>query len=294
MSSTVCTAYPHSLYSSCNCPTHRARRLRVMKLASAGLLVKVPATAAWEAIDRMHARGYSTPQIAEAAQYNPRSLQGAHEERRRGHARRFGPLIAKAIVQAEIVLYETAEPHRTPVCGPQRRLRALAAMGWNGDAISADSGVPVASLQKIRTGTWAWVNSATAKAIAESYDRLWHQQGGDHRSLGKARVQGWPGPLAWDDTPPEDPEEVSHWIDDPDAVPDLGTAAGQRKIDMVLLLQEIERGTTDTRMAEWFGCDRESLYQALRRKGHEEAADRLLAWSGRSPLVGARRASRAS
>lgn len=204
----ACKVYPNSLYTKCPCPEHRARRSKIMKAEAAGVLRKVPPAAAWEALDRMRARGLTVPQIAELAGLNADSLYGAITERKAGHTRRLQSQIRLALVNAERTS-RTVRPSWVSPLGASRRLQALAVMGWSGPMLAERTGVPLKTLDNLRVGKGTRVARVHVEAVERVYEELWNVDGGNLIAKGVARKRGWLPPMAWDDDAIDEPEEKS-------------------------------------------------------------------------------------
>jgi len=109
----------------------------------------------------------------------------------------------------------TAAPAYTPV-GIQRRLRALAALGWCAPEIAAAAGVHREPLVRIRRGKFppVVVKSRFAIAVCRAYDTLhMHPAPSNRHSLRTRRMAarlGWAPPFAYDDidNPNEEPQGV--------------------------------------------------------------------------------------
>ncbi|MGW2048639.1 hypothetical protein ACWCPF_26160 [Streptomyces sp. NPDC001858] len=83
--------------------------------------------------------------------------------------------------------------------GSIRRLRALACLGHTLDEIGAETGMNRHRLGRIITGKHAELDAPTARAITTAYRRLSAFRSDNPHTIRRARVQGWHGPLAWDD-----------------------------------------------------------------------------------------------
>lgn len=97
--------------------------------------------------------------------------------------------------------------------GTARRLQALAAIGWTGTALAAESGMMQQQISFLTKGARP-VAASVAERVAGLYDRLSMLPGPSESARKRAEVKGWARPLEWDD----------ETIDDPDGVPDFGTA----------------------------------------------------------------------
>ena len=92
--------------------------------------------------------------------------------------------------------------------GTRRRLQALVAIGWTAPLIGARLDVTQALITRLYHRPR--VNSQTAAAVRALYDELWNVPGPSWRSRYRARVAGWPPPLAWDDDTIDDPTAWPH------------------------------------------------------------------------------------
>lgn len=102
----------------------------------------------------------------------------------------------------------------TPI-GLQRRMRALAWMGWELADIAAHSGVYEPHVLAARLGLGA-SSPDEARLLVETYDELCMRFGPSDQARRYAVDHGWNPPLAWDE--PDDADSP-HNIDDPDAWP---------------------------------------------------------------------------
>lgn len=108
---------------------------------------------------------------------------------------------------------------RTPIVGTQRRLRALACLGWSWTSLAAEVGVSESVIRRLSRAQYSTVNAATADRVAALYERLSMTRGPSSRAATHAARNGFAPPLAWDDTD----------LDDPDATPRDGLEHGTRK-----------------------------------------------------------------
>ena len=166
--------------------------------------------------------------------------------------------------------------------GTRRRIEALMCAGWSQGHIGIELGVSRQSVSKYRRN--ARVDSDTARAVRDLYDRLWGTQGPEIRVRNKAAREGFAPALAWDDDT----------IDDPNATPDLGAetprpqgGAGRPFADVVEDVEDIlswEPYTTATELAHRLGYRDSSGIQIALRRG--ERTD-LLAQLARNAEVAA-------
>lgn len=157
--------------------------------------VRVSTVVRWQAEVRAHAPAV-WPSDADIAAFAAGRAHRAHEQLVRNRwewRRRTGPLLVDST-------------------GTQRRLRALAAVGWRYADIADEVGASRTRIGHLAVGLFPTVHRDTAAAIADVYDRLSMTAGPSDRSRAVAAGRGWPPPLAWDD----------ETIDDPAARPDRG------------------------------------------------------------------------
>ncbi|MDZ5146323.1 hypothetical protein [Microbacterium testaceum] len=101
--------------------------------------------------------------------------------------------------------------HWVSARGTQRRLQALATLGWSASELLRRAGLPRTKLFNIHTRDH--VSPEVHRAIARLYDELWDQQAPAHTSYEqasrtatrkRAAAEGWLPPLAWDDIDADD------------------------------------------------------------------------------------------
>lgn len=98
--------------------------------------------------------------------------------------------------------------------GTQRRLQALAAIGWNNQRIADRLGWRWQNVRALACGTPQHVFKATADRVAAIYRDLCAQPGPSAHARAAAARRGWLSPIAWDN------------IDDPNARPQVDTGVG--------------------------------------------------------------------
>lgn len=266
-----CRAYSHSLWTTCDCPRHRARRSLIMKMNDAGVLHRVVGIPtlheAWRALDDMLARGLNMKQIGKACGLNHESLQGALWERRaKGRERTFHPLVRRALVAGEMRSRDW-RPAMVPVWGPARRLQALAWMGWTADDLVAQSTLSKSEIQKVRSLRRPNINLYIAEEIERLYDALWDKDGGSPITRGYAKAHGWVSPLAWDD----------ETIDEEHATPYAEAHSYDEGFSDEKVNERFLCGRVLEQIAEEIGIKPHSLLRRLERHGRTELADALRA-----------------
>lgn len=198
---TTCIRRPHATWTSCRCETCTPERLHLAKLARTGRRPIRRSEAAWAEVDALLAAGWSSGAIASAAHLSADTMRNALALRSRWTTHH-----ARAIL--------TRDPWPTeglvPIIGATRRVRALAALGWDLGSITRETGVPTMTLSWVRAGKGEHVSAGTHAAIRAAYDLLEMRAGPSAITRATAARSCWAGPLAWDD------------IDDPAATPDVG------------------------------------------------------------------------
>lgn len=89
-----------------------------------------------------------------------------------------------------------------PAVGAQRRLQALAVMGWSADVIAEKIGSHYRPLMKIRAGERKRVRLSNHRRIAAVFEVLAMKEAPGQSGLvarGYARERGWVPPLSWTD-----------------------------------------------------------------------------------------------
>ncbi len=168
-----------------------------------GTYRRVSSDAAWARLDELLAEGFSTYWIASAAGLVDNSIQTAlQDEQATGSRRRFGAVIAAAIVNADM---STATIGRRSATGTRRRLQALAVNGWGLQHLADLTDVPMTTLHALRNGKIGQTRPAYWRAVRDIYDELGDDQGPNRQAADKASRLGWLPPFAWDE-PDLDPE----------------------------------------------------------------------------------------
>lgn len=92
-----------------------------------------------------------------------------------------------------------------PYHGTQRRIQALACLGYDHKFIARKTGICREDISEISRGKWANVRASTAHAIKnvyEQYEARWATNNDSYspiRTRNRARNNGWVPPLGWDD-----------------------------------------------------------------------------------------------
>ena len=156
----------------------------------------------------------------------------------------------------------------------QRRLRALAAIGWDCRTIAAKLGIGTRQVVQLR-GDRRLVRTSTdtrVRALYEELSMMLPPDGIASRS-GRTRAarDGWAPPLAWDDG------MGPHGIDNPAATPVTGrprkTRTAAEKIEELDMLAGSGNADEIARRLGYSGAD--SMATSLSRAGHTEAARKI-------------------
>ncbi|GAA4929038.1 hypothetical protein GCM10023224_05560 [Streptomonospora halophila] len=258
---------PHGTYAGykhhgCHCdPCNQARRDyendRSRAIAYGTWSPWGDADAVRARITALKAAGWSIKAVATAA----RTTEDVVRNLGRDPGRRVRAEVAARILEID----QLWPAGYVPAVGSVRRLRALAVIGHGLCEVSAESGLSVSGLSKLRAGQ-RWTQARTPAAVEVAYTRLEMRPASSPRAgiiRERARAAGWAPPLAWDD------------IDDPDAVPDLGervprfVAIGEDAAELVAL------GYPKHAIAERLGVTRGYVTSALtahHRRIHRAAA----------------------
>lgn len=91
----------------------------------------------------------------------------------------------------------------TDAIGTIRRVQALAAIGYSPRRVGMMAGLGQPMMSQLMAGKHKRVNVRTAQAVADVFERLAMTPAPPSRettyALKRARENGWPPPLAWDD-----------------------------------------------------------------------------------------------
>lgn len=99
---------------------------------------------------------------------------------------------------------------RLDATGSRRRLQALLAIGYDNRTQAREAGYTENSVWRIQSGAQSIIEAAAARRIEEAFNRLQMTSGPSGRAVNRAKMLGYPPPLAWDEDD----------IDDPNAMPD--------------------------------------------------------------------------
>jgi hypothetical protein len=114
--------------------------------------------------------------------------------------------IAKAILA--VTFHPSHGRVMTLGIGPQRRIRALVAMGYSVRALCELTGLTAHKLSTLPSDQL--VPTAVWRVINDVYEHLSMTPGPDEQGRDAAREQGWATPLAWDDDEIDNPRARPH------------------------------------------------------------------------------------
>jgi hypothetical protein len=99
--------------------------------------------------------------------------------------------------------YLNRGPFKVSAVGTQRRLQALAAIGWSSRVVAGRLGVTPQTLRRLHEQVHVW--TTTRDRVAAVYDELSMTPGGCRRAQTWAVKRGWLPPLSWNDEEMDDP-----------------------------------------------------------------------------------------
>lgn len=147
---------------------------------------------------------------------------------------------------------------KVPAIGAQRRLQALAYMGWSCPVIAEMIGSHYRPLIRIRDGARQNVMLSTHERIDKVFREYQIVEAPGHSgrvTRGVARSKGYVSPLAWDD------------IDNPDEAPTGVAGSGRRRVDRELVTWLVGEGLSDSAVGERLGCTARTVFRVRRELG---------------------------
>lgn len=251
----------YSRYSrhACRCQpcldAGRSYRLRLGYDHTNGIRRRIDNTQARAHIERLVARGWSQAQIAEAA-----GLTGATvSEVLSGRYSTVRRETAAAILDVRLDQAPPTVRGMVDATGTRRRLQALCALGHTLPDVARMVGVGVSSLQQTAEGRWAKVRALTAAKVARVYRQLSTAPAPPTRHAEQARnqamVQGWHGPMAWDD------------IDDPACLPDPDGPSVPRHLHADDVAELVACGLDDGAIGRRLGVSARTVLRARAAHG---------------------------
>lgn len=263
---TACRRQALSMWSVCTCPDCRALRCSTAKAARTGTLPPRRSKEAQEVVRAWYDRGWSTSAVVSVTGLDRTVVESFY---RRYlivvRERQYGRTLSERIIAAA---GRTPTEGSIGAVGTQRRLQALAFMGWDLTSISARTGVTENVLLHVRSGKQTRVKAAAAARVAAVFDKVSMTPGPSKRTATIAtRRYGWAPPLAWDDDT----------IDDPTATPATSSPATVHvdDVDEVAVARAIHG--TDGPPVRLNRAERRIVVEELLRRGvsHSQIADRV-------------------
>ena len=168
---------------------------------------------------RLAARGIGYKRAAELAGVTVESVR-VIVAGRRGSRRGELPQAVRYHLAAALlrVLGDEPDPVLVPALGAQRRIQALACMGWSHSLLAARLGLNAGNFHRVLRQEQ--IRPTTHWAVVALFDTLWnvappeatpHEKAAVTRARAHARENGWHAPLAWDDIDNDEaPAEGEH------------------------------------------------------------------------------------
>jgi len=189
----------------------------------------VPIGPVRDRIALLQAAGLSTITIGLAADVPHSSIRSIMLDPQRT---RVGAATAARIMALRMRESEFPPEALIPALASQRRLRALARLGWTTSAIGVRIGFSLSELAKIRLGTRKTIRADIAAAIHRAFDELRIEPAPKDSFAVRVRNlairEGWPRPIDWD----------GYAMDDPAASPMPEPARGRRAASTTAELEE--------------------------------------------------------
>lgn len=159
------------------------------------------------------------------------------------------------------------------VVGTQRRIRALARIGWSGLYLAERLGVT--HVGQYATGhSRKFVTARRARDIRDLYDELSMTPGPSRQAITQARARGYAPPLAWDDDTIDRIDAVPVGVDDPD-VTCRPRPVAETVADIEWHLSNVDGFATLETIARRLGRKENTLEMACRRAGRIDLLHRL-------------------
>lgn len=267
--------YVHELCGCDICVTASRDYNRRLKQQNAyGRSNMVDAEPARRHVLMLQGEGLGTRRIADLANVDRKAVQilmNGRSDRGTPPPKKIRRETAEKILAVEITLDAFAGKANMDSTGGRRRLQALIAIGWSQVQLSKHIGVSDGNFTTLLDRP-RWT-AATVRAVHALYDELWNQQPPTDTAFQRrtvtaarkrARENGWPPPMAWDDDTIDDPAAEPEGVDGVSHAPRLGLPPA----DELLWLTETE---STTEIARRFGVKEHSVRDALRR-AREKAA----------------------
>lgn len=152
-------------------------------------------------------------------------------------------------------LRNNGQPLRISAVGAQRRVQALARIGFEFTWVQRTHGIDRDLLSGIASGRRTAISVDTYRRIADVYDLLYAEDGPSRRAAMRAERAGWFGPEAWDDDT----------IDDPDVRPAAPDGRRHRRLDVDA--RRVESAVAGDRPSGLTIAERRAVVAELHRLG---------------------------
>lgn len=255
-----------------------AEKIRVKQIAYGRWRPFVDAAPVLQHVRALMAAGMGWKRVAAAAGVSPSTVSKLlYGKAQAGPSLKMRAHTASRLLAVEL---DVAAGTFVPAAGTQRRLRALACLGWSDTLLAYRLGMTLANYGTL-CNLQTHVTTRRAAQVRALYDDLWDRQPPNAtraeratvtRTLKRAAAAGWVSPLAWDDDT----------IDDPNARP-AGVEGGMadRRTRLVEDVTElVAQGATVSAACARLGKHRSNLEKTLRRAGR---ADLWAALTGHAP-----------
>lgn len=228
---------------------------------------------AWDAMDRILAKGWQPKAIAEVSGVGLPTIHAQLRHRRDGARRKWSRASAERIITAAGRIDVEATTGKLSIVGTRRRLRALAAIGWGVRALiraavaEGHPPFPESTLHYIRKGNDDHVTPASARWVAAVYEAFSMRPAPAGRAatatIRNANRNRWSPPLAYDEGS----------IDDPSVAPGVFSRNGwgekglATEVEEAAVLQCIEGRYNHRNLTL---AEREEVVRRLHRQGFND------------------------
>lgn len=207
----ACVRRRMSRWSKCPCPGCTVTRRRTDKHRRVGLLERIPSEAGWAALNRYVANGWTPVAIGDACDIKSRTIANLLG------AQRAGRTIGISHEACRRLLSPVKRPTKGFIgsTGAQRRLQALAWLGFTNDSLRELTGISTSIISECQRGYSARISAAHAATIADRYQHITNDfyknagpiPGPSQTAHQRAMKLRYAPPAAWEN------------IDDPNATP---------------------------------------------------------------------------
>lgn len=212
-----------------------------------GINKHVPAQTVNEHIKKLRAAGIGARRIAELSGITLRTIQSL--ERRKRCERQTAESILAIPEPLDIFDKHRADGAMVPAIGTARRLRALAAAGYETIELASRLGFKFQYVSYLQLGRGTKVTVRIARIVKDLFEELQMTPGSSDNARRRAVRNGWALPFAWDEDT----------IDDPDATPFTTWQDEYKRLG--------EQGMSKTKIAEHLGVHVVTLSHWLKHEG---------------------------